>query len=127
MNKFPVRLPDDLKATLEKIARETDLSQATLIKLATYSLVANYKAKGSFIFVDLLNPDRNESKGESITKLPVRLPDDLKIELEEMARETDISQATLIKLATYSLVANYKAKASLIFIDLLNPAHKELR
>lgn len=62
VNKFPVRLPDNLKADLAEMARETDMSQATLIKLATYSLVANYKAKGSFIFVDLLNPNHKELK-----------------------------------------------------------------
>lgn len=127
MNVFPVRLPDDLKNELARMTRETDISQATLIKLGIFSLVANYKAKGSFIFVDLLNPAHKKLEGEKPNKLPVRLPDKLKIDLEQMAAETDISQAKLIKLSTYSLVANYQAKGSLIFVDLLNPDHKELK
>lgn len=57
MTTFPVKLPDGLKKDLAKMAEETEIPQSTLIRLATHSLVANYKEKGSFIFVDLLNPD----------------------------------------------------------------------
>lgn len=62
MSNFPVNLPDGLKKDLAKMAKETDMTQSALIRLATYSLVANYEAKGSFIFADLLNPDHKGGK-----------------------------------------------------------------
>ena len=62
MINFPVKLPDELKADLAHMVRETEISQSTLIRLATLSLVANYKEKGSFIFADLLNPDHKGGK-----------------------------------------------------------------
>ena len=39
------------------MAEETGMSQATLVNLATISMLENYKTKGSFIFADLLNPE----------------------------------------------------------------------
>lgn len=62
MSNFPVKLPDDLKKDLAQMAKETDMPQSTLIRLATYSLVANYQEKGSFIFADLLNPDHKSRR-----------------------------------------------------------------
>ena len=46
-----------MKKGLEEMANETGMSQATLVNLATISLLENYKTKGSFVFVDLLNPE----------------------------------------------------------------------
>lgn len=59
-----VYFTDDLKAEVEQIAEETGLSANHLIVLATYSLVANYRAKGTFIFADLLNPEHRSKKRE---------------------------------------------------------------
>jgi hypothetical protein len=39
------------------MSQETGIPQAQLVNLATISMLANYKKKGSFIFVDLLNPE----------------------------------------------------------------------
>lgn len=57
--------------------------------------------------------------------LGVDLPPEKKTELERMAEETGMTQTALIKLATISLLENYKTKGSFIFVDLLNPEHKE--
>jgi hypothetical protein len=57
--------------------------------------------------------------------LGVDLPPEKKTELEQMAEETGMTQTALIKLATISLLENYKTKGSFIFVDLLNPEHKE--
>lgn len=57
-----VNLPEDAKAKLEKMGKETGLSQANLIRLATLSLLENYESKGSFIFADLLNPNHKGGK-----------------------------------------------------------------
>lgn len=57
-----IDLPPETKEQLVKMAKETDMSQAALIKLATLSLLENYKHKGSFIFADLLNPEHKESR-----------------------------------------------------------------
>jgi len=46
--------------------------------------------------------------------------------LAEMAKETGLSQSTLVNLATMSLVANYEKKGSFIFADLLNPEHRDV-
>lgn len=58
----PVILPDALKKQLETMSQETGLTQSSLIRMAAHSLVANYEAKGSFIFADLLNPDHKGGK-----------------------------------------------------------------
>jgi len=57
-----IDLPPEAKEQLVKMSQETDMSQAALIKLATLSLLENYKHKGSFIFADLLNPEHKEFK-----------------------------------------------------------------
>lgn len=57
--------------------------------------------------------------------LGVDLPPEKKMELERMADETGMTQTALVKLATISLLENYKAKGSFVFVDLLNPEHKE--
>lgn len=57
-------------------------------------------------------------------KLQVIMPSPLKKELEQMAKETGISQNHLTVLALYSLTENYKQKGSFIFGDLLNPEHR---
>lgn len=57
VKKMPVSLPETLKSELEKMSVEVGLSQNQLLVMAAHSLVANYKEKGSFIFVDLLNPE----------------------------------------------------------------------
>lgn len=60
-----------------------------------------------------------------MSNFPVNLPEDLKKDLAEMAKETGMTQSNLIRMAAHSLVANYKQKGSFIFADLLNPDHKE--
>ena len=57
-----IDLPPVAKEELVRMADETNMSQAALIKLATLSLLENYKHKGSFIFADLLNPEHKESR-----------------------------------------------------------------
>lgn len=57
-----VALPDSLKSDLKTMSDETGISMAQLIVMATHSLVANYKNKGTFIFVDLLNPEHKVKK-----------------------------------------------------------------
>lgn len=61
MSNTTILLPDKLKEELKEMGKETGLSVNHLIKLASSSLVANYKAKGSFIFADLLNPEHREN------------------------------------------------------------------
>lgn len=56
IKKMPVSLPESVKQDLEKMSAEVGLSQNQLLVMAAQSLLANYKAKGSFIFADLLNP-----------------------------------------------------------------------
>lgn len=56
--KMPVSMPEKLKDDLEKMSEEIGLSQNHLAVLALHSLVKNYESKGTFIFVDLLTPDR---------------------------------------------------------------------
>lgn len=63
-----IDLPPETKEQLVKMAKETDMSQAALIKLATLSLLENYKHKGSFIFADLLNPEHKESRKWTLAK-----------------------------------------------------------
>lgn len=55
------KLPESLKNNLESMADETGINQSALVKLATQSMIANYKKKGSFIFADLLNPEHKDS------------------------------------------------------------------
>lgn len=57
IKKMPVSLPESVKQDLEQMSAEVGLSQNQLLVMATQSLLANYKANGSFIFVDLLNPE----------------------------------------------------------------------
>lgn len=56
-NRMQVYLPSELKEKLAGMAEELGLTQNQLAVMALHSLAANYKAKGSFIFVDLLNPE----------------------------------------------------------------------
>jgi len=58
--KLITQLPKPLKEELEQMSDETGLAMTTLVNLAVHSLVANYKAKGSFIFADLLNPEHRQ-------------------------------------------------------------------
>ena len=65
MLKLPninISLPEKVKEDLETMSKETGLSQAHLIRLATHSLLENYEMKGSFIFADLLNPNHKGGK-----------------------------------------------------------------
>ncbi|WP_047982111.1 ribbon-helix-helix domain-containing protein [Ornithinibacillus contaminans] len=55
--KFPVSLPNELKERLEKMSKETGMTQSNLIRMATHSLIVNYETKGGIIFADLLNPE----------------------------------------------------------------------
>jgi len=57
IKKMPVSLPESVKEDLEKMSAEVGLSQNQLLVMAAQSLLANYEAKGSFIFADLLNPE----------------------------------------------------------------------
>lgn len=56
-----ISLPTHLKKELKQMGEETGLSVNHLVKLASSSLVANYREKGSFIFADLLNPEHRET------------------------------------------------------------------
>ncbi|PAF20072.1 hypothetical protein CHH49_18050 [Terribacillus saccharophilus] len=60
--KMPIELPEGTKQRLEEMSKETMVPQASLIKMAVESLVANYEVKGGFIFADLLNPDHRYKK-----------------------------------------------------------------
>lgn len=64
------------------------------------------------------------SENKVPNKVPVALPDKVKLKLIEMSEETLIPQASLIRMAVESLVVNYEMKGSFIFADLLNPEHK---
>lgn len=55
-----INIPENLKVELEKMAKETGLSQTQLVLLSVQSLIANYDEKGSFIFADLLNPEHRK-------------------------------------------------------------------
>ena len=57
-----IDLPPVAKEELVRMSDETNMSQAALIKLATLSLLENYKHKGAFIFADLLNPEHKENR-----------------------------------------------------------------
>ena len=56
--------------------------------------------------------------------ITIYFTEDKKKELERMAKETGLHQATLCTLATLSMLENYEHKGSFIFADLLNPEHK---
>ncbi|MFZ2464774.1 MAG: hypothetical protein WAW77_14385 [Caldibacillus thermoamylovorans] len=61
-HRLPVIMGDDLREDLDHMADELNMSKNQLALLALYSLVANYKKRGSFIFVDLLNPEHKKDK-----------------------------------------------------------------
>ncbi|QSX24485.1 hypothetical protein [Priestia megaterium] len=65
IKKMPVSLPESVKEDLEKMSTEVGLSQNQLLVMAAQSLLANYETKGSFIFVDLLNPEHRNKKNNS--------------------------------------------------------------
>ncbi|PEQ96604.1 hypothetical protein CN481_00220 [Bacillus sp. AFS006103] len=54
--RLSVYLPANLKVDLDKMGQEVGLKTNQLVVMALHSLVRNYDKKGSFIFVDLLNP-----------------------------------------------------------------------
>jgi hypothetical protein len=60
--RLSVYLPAYLKADLDKMGQETGLKTNQLVVMALHSLVKNYETKGSFIFVDLLNPSDDPKK-----------------------------------------------------------------
>lgn len=53
-------------------------------------------------------------------KMPITMPKDLKLNLEEMAEEVGLSQNQLVVLAINSLLVNYQKKGSHIFASLLD-------
>lgn len=55
---------DELRKSLEDMSKSTNLPMTVLANLALHSLVANYEAKGSFIFADLLNPEHRNKGGK---------------------------------------------------------------
>jgi hypothetical protein len=57
-----INFPEGLKRDLKEIADETTFSVNDLVVMASYSLVSNYKDKGTFIFADLLNPEHRNKK-----------------------------------------------------------------
>jgi len=59
--RMPISMPEDLKDELEKMAKELGLSQNHLTVMAIQSLIANYNARGTFIFGDLLNPEHRDN------------------------------------------------------------------
>jgi hypothetical protein len=59
--------------------------------------------------------------------ITISFTESIKKQLEEMSKETNIPQAQLVNLATISMLENYKHKGSFIFVDLLNPEHKEIK
>lgn len=58
-------------------------------------------------------------------RLTVVMNEDLRDEMDRMADELGMSKNHLALLALNSLVANYEKSGSFIFVDLLNPKHKE--
>lgn len=50
-------LPKDLKEQLKVMSNETGLHANQLTVMAIHSLLRSYEKKGSFIFVDLINPN----------------------------------------------------------------------
>jgi predicted DNA-binding protein len=61
--KIPIEFPEKTKARLEQMSDELMIPQASLVRMAVESMVANYEAKGSFILVDMLNPEHRSSNG----------------------------------------------------------------
>lgn len=55
-------LSKELTNDLEQMSDELNMSKNQLALMALHSLVANYKKRGSFIFVDLLNPEHKKDK-----------------------------------------------------------------
>lgn len=53
------------------------------------------------------------------SRLPVYFPPKVKEKLIEMSEKTGISQTQLVVLATHSLIENYRAYGSAIFVDLI--------
>lgn len=60
ISKLSINMPTNLKKDLDMMAEELNMSRNQLSILALYSLVGNYKDKGTFIFVDLLNPEKRK-------------------------------------------------------------------
>lgn len=53
-------------------------------------------------------------------RLTVYFPEQIKIDLQRMAKETGISQTQLVVMATHGLLANYETKSKAVFAELLN-------
>lgn len=60
--RLVLELNEDLKKEVDQMSKELNMSRNQLGLMALYSLVANYKKSGSFIFVDLLNPEHKKDK-----------------------------------------------------------------
>lgn len=57
--RLTVYLPEKTRADLLQMAQYTGMSQSQLVVMATHSLLANYKSKGSAIFAGLLSEGSN--------------------------------------------------------------------
>lgn len=51
--------------------------------------------------------------------LPVKMPPDLKRQLEDMAKDVGITQNNLTVIALHSLVVNYEKQGQTIFKELI--------
>lgn len=63
---------------------------------------------------------------EKTKRLSVYLPEQVKIDLEQMADETGLSMTQLIVMATHGLLSNYKSNGGDIFADLVKSKQKNL-
>jgi hypothetical protein len=63
-----IQFPEHVKKRLEEMSEEVGIPQNQLVNLATISMLENYKQKGSFIFVDLLNPDHKSNNTTRTSK-----------------------------------------------------------
>lgn len=61
-HKLPVTMESELNEELQRMSDDLNISKNQLTLLALYSLVANYKQNGSYIFADLLNPKYKEPR-----------------------------------------------------------------
>jgi len=53
-----VRLTNEQKKTLEKMADEMKIGQSTLVKMATLSLLSNYEKNGLQVWFDLIHDNK---------------------------------------------------------------------
>lgn len=112
--QIQIRFPKELRNQLDQICNETTLSINNLAVISLYSLLSSYEDRGDYVF-SLLNLEKRKNDYRTTIRVPVQV----KAQLEAVAQKTPCSSNQLVVESLLQLTKEYKRFNLGIFSNVL--------